>query len=721
MKIKITGVIVFIFLLLKSASVYSSDFSKDTTLINKWVKISKEFIYTKPDSSRIYIDSILLKSQEIDYNKGLYIAYNHSGIVFYMKGQMEESIKNYTLALNYTNPNKPREKINTLTNISYSLRNLHLIDSALKINEKVIGLARKHQLSNTYQKAILDIAYAYMEKEDYVKAATFYHQVIEDTKTTADTHFLIQSYSSLAMFYYALEDFHTSKLYYNKAINLNYENTEFNYLSVNYANLGILYQHIKNDYDSAIYYYNKSLSYTQEFDRERKKLMVDINIGNCFLDQALYDSAYRYYDNASKNPIFKDDPLYQAAVFTNIGTYHLRKKHFKEAREFLIKGLKISDEINHLEFQQIAYKNLFKLDSIQQNHTSALNYFQKYFDISNRRNLEEVNHQIAILDYEKYLAQEKYNNDLLLKENHNQNQQIIIQRAVLAFVFILVLVLVIITILISRNRKKVKHLNANLKNSNKNLAQLNSELQVQKQEMKELIMSKDRFVSILGHDLKNPFTGLMGLLEMIQEDWDEIPDQEKKEGIQLLHKTSIQTYQLLEDLLDWGKTQEGLISASKSKFALSELINEVQNIFHLNLKDKEILLVQHLPSELQLNTDKKLLSQILQNLVGNAIKYSHPKSKIDISVEDEAHQTKICITDYGIGIPEDKIEALFSLDKYFNRPGTQNEKSTGMGLILCKEYAKILDAEIKVKSKVDAGSSFCLILPKPSFENIQLI
>jgi signal transduction histidine kinase len=690
----------------------SNNLKVDTTQISQWIKQSKELVYSQPDIALFYADSILKKSEKIDYRQGFYTANNLIGIANYMKGNYKESIYYYSEALKYANSEKPQEEIKTLTNISYSLRNLHFIDSALIINEKVVELARKNNLTDTYNKAILDVAYAYMEQEDFVKSAIFYHQVIEDIKNSTDTNFLIQSYSSLAMFYYKIEDFNTSRLYYKKAINLNIKYPELNFLSVNYANLGILFQHLKNDYDSAIYYFRTSLNYIEDFEYDIKKLKVDINIGNCFLDQDIYDSAYAYYKIALKSPALNKDPLFQAAVYTNIGTYYLRKNQLTDAEHYLLKGLHISNEIEHLEFQQIAYNYLFQLDSLQKKYSKAIYYYQKYHHFSNLRKKEEVSHQMAKLDYEKHLAEKKYNNDLLLKENQNQNQKIIIQKTIIGIVIIVVLVLIIITIIVSKNRKKVNQLNTHLEATNKNLEELNAELTKQKQEMKELLMSKDRFVSILGHDLKNPFTGLIGLLELIQEDWDEIPDTEKKESIQSLFHSSVQTYQLLEDLLDWGKTQQGLINVTKTKFEIAVLIREVKNIFHLQLKDKKMELECYFSTDLEVYTDIKLLSQILQNFVGNAIKFSYPESTIDIKVEDDDQETKICIIDHGIGIPEDKIDALFDLDKYFNRPGTNNEKSTGMGLILCKEYAKILDAEITVNSKENEGSSFCLILPK---------
>jgi len=713
MKLQIKGIFLFFFLLSLYVSCFGSDYEKDTAMINRWLNKSSEFLYTKPDSANLILDSVFNKSYPINYKKGLYSAFNQRGIVCFMTGEFEESIVQYDSALNYVDPEIPYERIRLFSNISYSLRRLNFIDSSLVFTEKVLNLAKKNHLDDLYQQTILDLAYSYMQKENYVKAATYYHQVIEDIEKNSDKEYLVKSYSSLALFYYRLGDFGRSKKYFHQAIEYDKDDPDIDFLRINYMNLGLLYEKVKNDYDSAIYYFKKSMNYTPDFDLERNALITDINIGNCFLEQGMHDSAFEYYKRTVNSPLINDYPEYKAAVFTNIGMYHLEKTNLKDAKEYLKKGLNISIEIGNLEFQQKAYLNLFQIDSIRNKHSEALYYFRNYHRISELRNTKKANHELAILDYEKYLIKEKYQNDLLSKENQNQNQKILIQNIIIALIASILIILIIIIVLAARNRKKIKYLNQNLQKSNRDLEKLNHDLLLQKKEMKELLMSKDRFVSILGHDLKNPFTGLLGLLEIIEEDWDEIPDAEKKDGIHRLHESSVQTYRLLEDLLDWGKTQQGLISVSKSEFYLKELVDEIQNIFHLNLKEKRIQLEYHIPGNIQVYTDKKLLSQIIQNFVGNAIKFSYPDSKINLNALKEEQKIKICVTDYGIGIPKDKTEALFKLDKYFNRPGTQNEKSSGMGLILCKEYAKILDAEIIVESKVNSGSTFCVSIDLP--------
>lgn len=682
----------------------------DTAIINNWIDESNEIIFIKPELASLYLDSIYSASSEMGYQFGIYKYHNSKAIVLFMTGKYELSIEEYLKALPYADEKVPYQEVRLYNNIAYSLRSLGFQDSAMFYALKANQFSKEKGLEEVYQQSVLDLAYIYLDKDDYTRAAEYYHLVNENTESSEDKSYLIKAFSSLALFYYRIEDFEKSYGYYQKAIKIdeNYEN--LNFLGANYANLGLLYQDVAHDYDSAIYYFRKSISLTLPYELPRKKLIANINIGNAFIDRNILDSAYFYYQIVQGDTLLDNFPTYQAAVFTNVGMYHLRNKDFEKARKFLNDGLDLSMQYELLDFQKNAHRELSSLDSMQGNHKDALVHYKLFHQISESLKLIEVNNQLAIMDYEKYVVKEKLNNKLLKKENENQNQEIIIQRSIIGVVVLIVLVLIIIVLIVSKNRKKVNSLNTNLTHSNRSLEELNKDLQLQKKEMKELLMSKDRFVSILGHDLKNPFTGLLGLLELMEMDWDEMADKEKKDGIRQLNQSSIQTYQLLEDLLDWGKTQQGLITAEKSEFKIFNLLFEVKTIYSLALKKKEIDIELNVSEDTLVNTDRKLCSQIMQNLLGNAIKYSHSGGKITLSAERENSFISICVKDEGIGIPNDKIEALFKLDCNYNRPGTHNEKSTGMGLLLCKEYAHIIDAELSVSSVVDEGSIFCLVI-----------
>jgi signal transduction histidine kinase len=309
----------------------------------------------------------------------------------------------------------------------------------------------------------------------------------------------------------------------------------------------------------------------------------------------------------------------------------------------------------------------------------------------------------------------------LIKENQLKSQQINNQK-IFSFVSVLILAgAIFFTIIQIRNRKQISLLNKNLlirKNeleiANSTLLENNKLLIAQQTKLKELNDSKDKFISILGHDLKSPFSGILGVFDYLVQEWHKTDNNTKYRMITAAQQSALSTFELLEELLYWGKSQQGLIVLQPSNIKASDLIGEVVDLYQNSSEKKSQRMEVNIEPDMQLNTDMRLLKQVIQNFVGNAIKFTHHHGIIRI--EGKTGNEKVCIsvTDSGIGIPADTIDKLFDLNSNYGRPGTDKEKSTGMGLILCHEYARIMGATLEVSSTEGKGSTFSICFPKHS-------
>jgi signal transduction histidine kinase len=282
---------------------------------------------------------------------------------------------------------------------------------------------------------------------------------------------------------------------------------------------------------------------------------------------------------------------------------------------------------------------------------------------------------------------------------------------VIALVLLLIFFYVVVL-----NRKKVRKLanelivqNDKLTEAKISLENNQHELEAQQKDLRELNKSKDKFLSILSHDLKGPISGFNELLTTVDEQWGELPDEEKHHLTKLLKDSSGRTFVLLEDLLNWGKATNGQIKPELKIFNVKEVSLDVVKLFESKLSKKNIQLNLDIPDDFQLNNDARLFSQIIQNLINNAIKYTFPGGKIAIKAELIKGMKTICVSDNGIGIPKNIVPKLFNLDVNFNRRGTEDEKSSGMGLILCKEYANLMNVKITIESKENEGSKFFIV------------
>jgi len=232
------------------------------------------------------------------------------------------------------------------------------------------------------------------------------------------------------------------------------------------------------------------------------------------------------------------------------------------------------------------------------------------------------------------------------------------------------------------------------------------------QELKELNATKDKFFSIIAHDIKNPFSAIMGISDNLEENYMEWTDEMRLESINLISDSSKTLYQLLENLLHWSRSQRGTIEFSPEKIEISDTLYNVTQLLNGPAEAKNIRLETYLPeTPLAVKADRQMLDTIIRNLVINAIKYTHRGGEVQIIAEAIPGFANIIVKDNGVGMNDLVKERLFKIDSQNATPGTENEKGTGLGLILAGEFVHRNGGEIGVESKLGEGSTFHFTLP----------
>jgi signal transduction histidine kinase/ligand-binding sensor domain-containing protein len=241
-------------------------------------------------------------------------------------------------------------------------------------------------------------------------------------------------------------------------------------------------------------------------------------------------------------------------------------------------------------------------------------------------------------------------------------------------------------------------------------------------ELTDLNATKDKFFSIIAHDIKNPFNAILGFSDLLKENYFEWNDQTKLEVINQMQNSSQNLYQLLENLLQWSRSQRGLIEFHPQKISLNELVPKIIDLMIGSASMKQIVLDYLLPEkDLIVKADVQMLDTILRNLISNAIKFTYVGGKVSVLVELNEELTtinavnkkflKIVVADSGVGISEECRVNLFKIESNFSTTGTKNETGTGLGLILAKEFVQKHDGEIGVESVVGKGSKFYFTIP----------
>lgn len=234
--------------------------------------------------------------------------------------------------------------------------------------------------------------------------------------------------------------------------------------------------------------------------------------------------------------------------------------------------------------------------------------------------------------------------------------------------------------------------------------------------LKESIVKKDRFLSIMSHDLKGPFNSMLGFSELLYNDYDEIEKDQQKKYIGIIYQGLEHTFKLLEDILSWSYTQSGKIEYNPKIENVFILIKEVLEVLNFSANQKSIGIIINVPESIYVRADTNMLSTILRNLIFNAIKYTPRKGQIEISVQeilDDKNQkyAEFSVKDNGIGISRDILSNLFDIGEISSTNGTDNETGTGLGLILCKEFTDKHKGQIWVESEETKGSRFVFTIP----------
>ncbi len=230
-------------------------------------------------------------------------------------------------------------------------------------------------------------------------------------------------------------------------------------------------------------------------------------------------------------------------------------------------------------------------------------------------------------------------------------------------------------------------------------------------ELRDLNATKDKFFSIIAHDLKTPFNSIIGFSDLMVEQIQEKNYEEIDEYARIIKKSSLQAMDLLMNLLEWSRLQTGKIKFNPESIKIASLINEVTELLIPSAQHKSISISKEIQQNILVIVDKYMVSTILRNLISNAIKFTNPGGKIVISVEYKQNELMITVSDNGVGIPKDTLGKLFQLGENNSTTGTQNEKGTGLGLLLCKDFVEKHGGKIWAESELGKGSIFKFILP----------
>jgi signal transduction histidine kinase/Tfp pilus assembly protein PilF len=533
------------------------------------------------------------------------------------------------------------------------------------------------------------IGYTYNNFGDYYFTKASYSLALENVLLAYQIfekldHKIGMAYSLNYMgeIYIRHQEYDKALKYLDQAKILRYDVNDMRGYANSIINVGQIY-FLQNDFDKAREKYTQAMRICKDI-KYRKGISIivsflgDINYANNKLKKAKSCFAEALEMDENINNKF--------GVITNLnklGLAYQSSNEYKIARESFEQALKLAKEAQYLDQEMASYLNLSKLQSKQKSYKQAHENLQKYITLKD--SIYSYENMGKFADLQTLFATQNK-----IVENEILKKEIEFEKITYNYlIVILTITIIIIVLLISKSRTQ--------KSANRLLKELND--------------SKDKFFSILAHDLKNPFQGLLGYTDLLKNEYDLLDENEVRESISSLHSVTRNVYQLLEGLLEWSRAQTGRIEYNPTFFAISEEVNDVINLSEENAKAKNIKVHSQIENSIKVFADRNMVNTIIRNLVANAIKFSNSGGTIEIITAQEKEFVIITIQDQGIGMGPEELNSLFRIDVHHTTLGTNGEEGTGVGLILCKELVESNKGKIWAESKVGVGSKFIFSIP----------
>ena len=592
-------------------------------------------------------------------------------------------------------------------------------DLAIAYADSAISFGELADFPKMKANAINIKAVSYLIKSDFETSMKLNLEALEIRERIQDTVGLLESHLNLGNILFRSGKSDEAAFRYKKAL-------RYAELSKNQRGLSLIYNNLGNYYltkwksfeeksalDSASLYLNQSLEIKTELKDSRGLVNTFLQLAEIAQLEKKFGIAESYLGKALEVSEGIEDSELQIAILTQLSSYNIEVGDKMQALDFAKQAYAIAQKMdsnfeisNTSKFVAVAYESLG-------DYKMALE-FSKISQEADRILDDETKQRIREDLLIKYESEKKeLENQRLLEEQRYSELSIRRKNELLIGTGIILVGLIVIGFVQRNKNQKLAKTEKELKTTLRQLTDKNDEIENQALQLRESNTAlkesnriRDRLFSVISHDLKAPLASLRTLLEY----WDKklLTEEEVNEIIPSVTRQTFTVQALLENLLEWAQAQMEYSQLQFTQVNLKELVEESLSLLDMTVKEKKIAILNEVPSDVELETDRDRLNFIIRNIVSNALKYTKADGQIRISFLPEGKGI-IKIEDNGVGMNRARVESLFS-GKLNSSKGTKGEKGSGVGLFLCKEFAESLSASLEVTSKEKEGSVFSIHL-----------
>ncbi len=574
-------------------------------------------------------------------------------------------------------------------------------DSTLEYAKKMLALAETIGYNRGKGRAYLFMSYAYFDKGEFDNALQSLRSAQEINEISNDKLLAAETTEMMGLIYGEQQKYETSLEYHLKALEIVNELNPLVYKQVNkmkadcYSNIGNIYQQLRN-YDKALTYYKKC----QPLERVEDRGMTNIAIAGIFIAKNDNKKALRYAKEGLDSLRKHNSELGVLDACNTISEIYRREKNYNLALRYIGEAIETARKSNRKATLRDYYSRTARIYRDMGNFEKAYDYQRLYMQMKDSVLNEETAAKIEYLTTEH--EHEKNEKDLKILTEYNALQKEEIQnknKLFIATALIAVLLLALIGAALFYAKEKNRQ---------------NIRLRRQREEQRKLNQVKNKLFSIIAHDVKIPLHALNGLLTLFQYPLTQEELQEVISEVQLSTKSLTDT---LENLFQWASSQMQGIQVQPEQTDLHTIVKHNIDLLHEAARQKNIALQNEVQQTTPIFADQNQIRLIVRNLLSNAIKFTPNGGMITIRANYQNEYLVLAVKDNGVGISEENLQKLFHKDNNFTTAGTNNELGTGLGLILCKEFAEANKGSIGCESKKGEGTTFFVKIPKEKTKN----
>lgn len=573
-------------------------------------------------------------------------------------------------------------------------------DSAQHFYQKLLNIADSISSPYYQSEALMGLGNIESAKCNYEQAADYYYKALVLAEESRDYYQKSLIYLSLAYIFEEQELNDLSLEFVDKSKQFSDSLADGFFLKMQQEQLRGWYAYKNGNYQKSL----EHLSFYEDSVQPLGELFLEIDAMALRLQNLAhlgYKDSADYWVKQLHNALSKiTDPYSRSLYGSELAGYYTSRGKYNKALKQAQKSLKIALSTSNKYLIKQAAQKLFFVHNALGNSDSA----RYYFNIFNPITIELAGANTKMDFYNNEYEINRLKNELLQKENEHIKGILKQNQLTGIAIGIVMLILVISAIVIFRLLRKVRK-------TNQQLLQQNSALEKQKEELARTNQTKDRLFSILAHDLREPFNQLMSVLQLQRE--EELDEKSKNIILDETYKTTQNLSETVTNLLVWSRSQLNGFDTRPEWVELTDLLQYLEQELASALKAKNLELQCHVPSQFRLWVDKEQLHIMLRNLAVNAIKFSHPEGKIELHAFEKEANHCIALRDHGVGMDEDTLGQMRnSQSTVKSKPGTAQEKGTGLGINIVRDFIKHHNGQIKIESEWQKGTVITLQFPK---------